>query len=172
MHISYNYIKASPLELVQMEWRRLHRLPGAFDSAVFGFYDYVIECGEPAELVLGRAQALMLQMVDVTLTRRRPTLQEWRALLPSWFQDACDDVAPRSRARGMNPYPFENWVADMLPQGIFPEDDGNYRFWYWWDAEITGSHSIHGAVDLEELATEAYQWMFYAAGAHVVEETD
>ncbi len=85
-------IDTSPLGLVDLERRRLLGEPAAFERAVDGLYPYIIDCAEPAELVLARARELMSIVVDVTLTGRWRALEEWRTILPAWFLSACAPV--------------------------------------------------------------------------------
>ena len=120
-------------------------------------------------------------VVDSNAREPWPTDQEWRALLPRWFVDACDPepsaqesqewlrvwrsatdderTVIQSRIR----WTVSGWVHWFRPEN---------RSWYWWSGDVQGPDRYRVTIEPQSkpFAWDALRWLLRVSGAVEVNE--
>ncbi len=139
---------------LEEERRRLTQ--GASPDAASARLDVLeVECEGGAERALGRVREALAPVLDHQ-EGRWPSLDEWPALLPGWFVDACVDDR-QERDCVLDRWSLRAWLHWLQP---------DQRRWRWWDAEVVDP--THLRVRLLPLTPDYLQgsvnWLLAVAG--------
>lgn len=170
-------------ELVRGELKRLtHGLE--FDACPpgFGLVDYNIRCPGRMEEAAAKIRDAMISIALNSLRDSWPDREEWSALLPGWFVDACaperseeeskrwlkwwdglDWDQKQREAQRPKPWSLEGWLHWFSPE---------MRTWYWWRGEILDESNFRLSIMTQEWppVVGALAWLVRAAGATMTEE--
>lgn len=170
---------AATLDRLRQELRRLS-LGTREDEKPdgIGTVRIIAKCRDP-ESVCAHAKEV-LAIVTQTSLDRWPTEEQWKALLPKWFVDACAPpmtkaeeehalkrwrrLSPTERAKVEEETP---WTLLDLLHWFRPEE----RQWYWWDARPKDSSTLVVAIEVDgwPFPWGSLKWLLRAAGARQVE---
>ena len=132
----------------------------------------------PPDQLIERAHDVMLRVVARGIPELWPSDEEWPALLPDWFVEACapeksyeeamqeerrwQTLSPEQRMAeaGLKKWDLSSWVYWMVPEE---------RWWLWWDAGVSDDGTAIFGIDrlgdwYPELPGE-FVWMLKACGA-------
>lgn len=137
------------------ERRHLAHGPGAEDPP--GTLDVVeVECERGAERALARVREAMAPVLDHQ-EGAWPSLDDWKALLPGWFVDACVDD------RQVRDCVLDRWSLRAWLHWLQPDQ----RQWRWWDAEVLdGTHLRVRLLPLSDPYLKgSVSWLLEVAGS-------
>ncbi|HYE05103.1 MAG TPA: hypothetical protein VEL07_06205 [Planctomycetota bacterium] len=166
------------MNLFETELNRLRGMPeGPIDEGLLTG-NMVIKSAEDHDVIIRRAMEA-LRVVDETILsdwKHFPTLEQWSAILPHWFIDACGPE--RSKEESLA---WLKWFRSLpLPQQGEAMRESKWslnawtywfqpaqRNWYW--GRQLGSDGEHFMVELWCIdwpcATDSFSWLVRAAGA-------
>lgn len=150
------------------------REPGGLGTVRF----IVRSKAEPMAAVLSKAREALL-VVNNASASGWPTLEEWRAQIPSWFVSKCRAEWTPAEVEGMTArresQTWDGYVAGQAKESAkpWPLSDWLYWFqedqraWFWWDAaSLDGSTGVVAVeVDGWPFPWDALSWLLRAAGA-------
>jgi len=141
--------------------------------------DYYFTCDGNAAKVLTGVKEVMSIVNEISLGNTWPTVEEWRHILPQWFQDSCAGEEELEE-EGPTPSTFEErraqffshkWKLSSWLSWMEPED----RRWLWLDAEIRDADTLLVHIDQVSDPCDLGEppgvwWVFAAAGAQEFDE--
>jgi hypothetical protein len=141
---------------VTLEEERRHLAEGASAEAAAGTLDLIeVECEGGADRALARIREALVPVLDHQ-EGGWPSVDEWKALLPGWFVDACVDD------RQVQDCVLDRWSLRAWLHWLQPDQ----RQWRWWDAEVVDA--THLRVRLLPLADPylkgSVNWLLAVAG--------
>lgn len=137
------------------ERRHLAHGPGAEDPP--GALDVIeVRCEGGAERALRRVREAMAPVLDHQ-EGAWPPLDDWKALLPGWFVDACVDD------RQVRDCVLDRWSLRAWLHWLQPDQ----RQWRWWDAEVVdGTHLRVRLLPLSDPYLKgSVNWLLEVAGS-------
>ncbi|WP_406642528.1 hypothetical protein [Amycolatopsis sp. WGS_07] len=156
---------------------RRHLMSGPRSGQVAGGVGTVdvLACEGNGTEILSRAQAVLLTILEYS-EAEWPAVEEWRALLPSWFVAACGEEmrredaerwltwwrtlgpADKVRAESERRWTLADWLYWLNPLE---------RQWFWWDAKAEQDGTLRVTVEVSGWPTAlgALDWLLRAAGA-------
>lgn len=165
------------------EGRRILRGPA---TAPGGSLRRLVATSDDPDGCLDRCRNLLVEVITMISYRPEfPSIEEWSALLPSWFVDACTPSLSPEQAEGevarwrrLNPqaqarYEDESlWTLEDWIYWFDPSSDAD-RGWRWWNSGVTNAN--HFWIDIEVEGDPApvgtLKWLIRAAGATRVSES-
>jgi hypothetical protein len=152
----------------------LGRSPGALGTTRF-----IARCQGDADAVLRRAREVLGAVLRQP-AEPWPSDEQWKAVLPKWFVDACAPAASKDEAeKWLRWWRTLDWKEQArvakekrwsLPDWIYwfhPEN----RYWFWWDAVASDPNTLIVAVETRDwpFPWESLAWLLRASGARDVE---
>lgn len=137
------------------ECRHLAHGPGAEDPP--GTLDVIeVECEGGAERALARVREAMAPVLEHQ-EGPWPSLDDWKALLPGWFVEACVDD------RQVRDCVLDRWSLRAWLHWLRPDQ----RQWRWWDAEVVdGTHLRVRLLPLSDPYLKgSVNWLLTVAGS-------
>jgi hypothetical protein len=151
------------------ELRRILNGPRPGETAPGLLADFHVECRQEAEQVLKSARDVLLAALGHS-AQDALTLEQWRAVLPTWFvekfaPEISMDEAVRRRSLPMEERArlAENWSLGAWVHWLKPSE----RQWVWWDAEVTSTRLLRVKVVVGgfPFPSGSLKWLFECSGA-------
>lgn len=170
-----------PLVRVLEELRRLRTGPAPGENpGPAGTERFVGQCPGTAEMVLAQCKQVLALVLEQSTGTHWPGVQEWRALLPSWFVRECaaeqtQEEAEREAAhyRQLSPEEKSRWSKQVrwTVGGWVGWLGPGEREWWWWDGHVEDPATIVVDVQVDDWphAVGALEWLLRACGATHVE---
>lgn len=135
--------------------------------------DLVVLCNGNAPEVLERCKDVLKKVIGSELSYE-DSVDDWSALLPEWFVEACADEISREEADKILATPegfailANRWTVKGFIDWFRPED----RSWFWWNGKVKDSNTlmIQLVVYGFPFAWGALEFLLKASGANEVEE--
>lgn len=174
---------------ILLERQRLVIAPKSMQQASgVGIARFIVSCGSGASSVLERAKEVLL-IVNHHSLGEWPSLEKWKALLPSQFIDSCSpELTTQEKAEHQkswqqltynekvkNAAQEEKWTLSSWLSWLEPTE----REWFWWNAvlfdePLNDSHFVVEVTPLDSpFMSGALKWLFKACGAvGIISEDD
>jgi hypothetical protein len=158
------------------ELKELHRLAtGRPDDDLGGMFllNIVAHCDGNSADLLAKLFSVLKRVIDCELSFDDP-VDDWRAVLPKWFVEACGPDLSREaaeeylRQKGGEIGPLELWDVGGFVDQFRPE----VRSWWWWHGFTSSPDSLIVQIVIEgfPFAWDALHFLLLAAGATAVEQ--
>jgi hypothetical protein len=118
---------------------------------------FVAPCNGDAPRILDRCKQV-LRVVLQASAEDWPSTDAWRSRLPEWFVEVCSEEISQAEAERRLRLSLkerislsQRWTVSAFVHWFRPEE----RYWYWWDAEVKDTNTIHIKVIAQD---EPFPW--------------
>jgi hypothetical protein len=136
--------------------------------------NFIASCNGDAPRVLDRCKQV-LRVVLQASAEDWPSTDAWRSKLPEWFVEVCSEEISQAEAERRLRLSMkerislsQRWTVSAFVHWFQPGE----RYWYWWDAEVKDTNTIHIKVIAQDepFPWGSLDWLLRAAGSLSVEE--
>lgn len=147
---------------------------GVSENETTGFIiEIVAGCEGNASEILQKVREVLKRVIDCELPFNA-SVEDWKAILPKWFVEACSPEINKQEAEKLlkTPQGFETlantWTVSGFIYWFRPEE----RSWYWWDGIIKDHRTLIVQILVDEFpyAWGALEFLLKASGANNIEE--